>query len=89
MIIQTILEGILRSYKKYPILEKGIVKSHLIDYCGLKTTTAEKYLKKMENADYIISYEEPWGDRKRIIYEITTKGRERYQWFVKINTELQ
>ncbi len=42
----------------------------------------------MEKAGYIISHEESWGERKINIYEITQKGRERYEWFVKINTEL-
>ncbi len=91
VIICTLLEGILRQSKigKKKYLREGIIKSHLIKYCNLKTSTAEKYLNKMENAGYIKSYEEPWGERKRIIYEITTIGIERYQWFIKINTELE
>ena len=88
IIIQTILEGILRAEKKSPFERKGIVKSHLIKYCSLKSSTAEKYLTKMENAGYIESHEEPWGERTITIFEITDKGRERYVWFVKINTEL-
>lgn len=88
IIIQTILEGILRAFKDKRNPRKGIIKSHLIEYCGLKTSTAEKYFNRMEEAGYITSYEEPWGERVRIIYEITPKGHERYEWFVKINTEL-
>jgi DNA-binding PadR family transcriptional regulator len=61
----------------------------VIKYSALKNATAEKYLKKMENAGYIISHVESWGEREIIIYEITAKGRERYEWFVKINTELE
>ena len=89
IIIQTILEGILRTDRNKPNQRKGIIKSHLIKYCALKTSTAEKYLSKMEKADYIISHEEPWGERIIIVFEITEKGRERYDWFVKINTELK
>ena len=43
----------------------------------------------MEKAGYIRSYKEPWGDRERIIYELLPLGRERYEWFVKINSELE
>ena len=88
IIIQTILEGILRAFKDMRNPRKGIIKSHLIEYCALKTSTAEKYLNRMEEAGYILSYKEPWGERERIIYKITQTGRERYEWFVKINTEL-
>lgn len=88
IIIQTILEGILRAFKDRHNPRNGIIKSHLIEYCALKTSTAEKYFNRMELAGYISSHEEPWGKRVRKIYEITPKGRERYEWFVKINTEL-
>ena len=88
MIIQNILEGILREKKKNPVIQKGIKKSHLIAYCRLKTSTAEKYLIKMANAGYIRLYEETWGERIINIYDITKLGRERYEWFVKINAEV-
>ncbi|MFW9997464.1 MAG: transcriptional regulator [Candidatus Odinarchaeota archaeon] len=89
IIIQTILEGILRvSYKK-DYFHQGIVKSHLVQYCGLKTETAEKYLSKMEKAGYIESQIDHWGEKEIIIYNITSKGKERYEWFVKINAELE
>ena len=48
----------------------------------------QKYLSKMEAALYIKSFEELWGERIRIKYQILSLGRERYQWFVKINSEL-
>ncbi len=89
MIIQTILEGILRAHKIHPNQREGIVKSQLIKYCNLKTSIAEKYLMKMEQAGYITAHEEFWGERKITIYQITPKGHERYQWFVKINAELE
>ena len=88
MIIQIILEGLLRVNKNTE-KQRGIVKSQLIRYSALKTATAEKYLSKMEKAEYIRSREEWWGERKITVYEITQKGQERYQWFVKINTEME
>jgi predicted transcriptional regulator len=89
LIIQTILEGVLRGDITSPMLKKGVIKSHLVKYSGLKTNLAEKYLQKMEKAEYIKTHTEPWGERIIIIYEITPKGRERYEWFIKINTELE
>lgn len=89
MIIQNILEGILRKRYANPYEKNDIKKSELIDYCNLKTSTAEKYLTKMENAKYIESYKEPWGKRTIIKYNITDLGIERYEWFVKINVELE
>ena len=79
IIIQNILETILRE----EIRKEGIIKSHLIKKCALKTGTAEKYLSKMEAAKYIKTHEEPWGERFRIIYTILPLGRERYHWFCK------
>ena len=89
LIIQTILEGIIKAEKDKFNPKKGIVKSHLIKFCGLKQVTAEKYLSKLENAEYISSHTEKWGDREINMYEITQKGRERYNWFVMINTEME
>lgn len=78
----TMLEMILRE-------EDGILKSHLIKKCGLKSKTADKYLDKMLHAEYIIYKLREWGDRQTIWYLITNKGFERYEWFVKINAELE
>ena len=89
LIIQSILEALLKIDLKHPYLKKGIVKSHLVKACRLKQLTAEKYLDKMEKAEYIISHTEQWGERTIIIYEITPKGKDRYEWFVKINAELE
>jgi predicted transcriptional regulator len=88
MIIQSILEAVIAKDTDHPYLKKGIVKSHLIKSCGLKPPIAEKYLEKMENAGYITSHSEAWGERTINIYEVTPKGKERYEWFVKINAEL-
>ncbi len=89
LIIQNILEGILRKKYSNPYEKPGINKSGLIKYCKLKTSTAEKYLIKMEKANYIKSSEKTWGERTIILYNITDLGRERYEWFVKINAELE
>ena len=75
IIIQTILEGILRTDRNKPNQRQGIIKSHLIKYSSLKTATAEKYLLKMEKAGYITSHEESWGERKIKVYKITPIGK--------------
>ena len=89
MIIQTILEGILRAERDKFNERNGIIKSHLIEYSGLKLATAEKYLLKLEGAGYISSHTESWGERTINVYATTSKGKERYQWFVQINTEME
>lgn len=78
------LEQILRNSSE----EEGIVKTHLIQTCGLKASTTEKYLAKLEEAGYVESYEEEWGERTRIRYRILPLGVERYSWFMRINAEL-
>lgn len=84
MIIQNLLEILT-----YDQSGEGVVKSHLIEVCGLKTSTGEKYLSKMEFAGYLSSFEEKWGkERIRIRYVLTELGKKRYEWFVKINSEL-
>lgn len=89
MIIQQILEGIIRADLNHTLVKTGIIKSHLLKYCALKASTAEKYFEKMEKAGYITFHEEPWGDRKITVIKITEKGKERYKWFVMLNTELE
>lgn len=89
MIFQKILEGILQEDINHMLVKQGIIKSHLVKYSGLKATDAEKYLLKMEKAGYINASEESWGDRKITIYHITPLGKERFEWFVKINMELE
>lgn len=89
LIIQSILEELIKVDRQPSNLRKGIVKTHLVRTCGLKLATAEKYLEKMENAEYITSSSELWGERPIIIYNITPKGKTRYEWFVKINSELE
>jgi predicted transcriptional regulator len=84
LIIQNLLEILMNDQS-----EEGVVKSHLIEYCGLKTSTGDKYLAKMESAGYIFLVEEKWGkERTRMRYKLTKLGKTRYEWFVKINSEL-
>lgn len=90
LIIQSILETIIRSEDTIEnSFRKGILKSHLIQEVHLKSTTAEKYLTKMEQADYISVSSDNWGERDLIVYSVTDKGRKRYEWFVQINAELE
>lgn len=89
MIILNILEEILRADINQMLVKNGIVKSQLIKNCGLKPSTGEKYLKKMEKAEYISLNKEVWGEREINVYKITPKGKERYEWFLKINAELE
>lgn len=88
-IIENILEGILREKNKNRYENKGIKKTHLIKYCRLKSELADNYFTSLENANYIETYEEDWGQRKITYIDITELGKSRYEWFVKINTELK
>lgn len=90
LILQSILEAIIKSEDTDSNhFKKGILKSHLIQQVHLKSTTADKYLTKMQQAGYINAQQDSWGERDIIVYDITEKGRERYKWFVQINTELE
>ncbi|MFW9904881.1 MAG: hypothetical protein ACFFFH_11155 [Candidatus Thorarchaeota archaeon] len=89
MIILSILEILIKSIEKLRNEEDGVLKSHIIQKCSLKSTTAEKYLSKMEKANYITSFTDYWGERELIKYKITPRGKERYSWFVRINAELE
>ena len=79
----------MRSEKRDSRDYEGIKKTHIIKKCGLKSKTADKYLSKLENAGYIESKISYWGERGLILYQITSKGRLRYSWFVELNTELR
>ncbi len=64
------------------------LKTHVIHCANLKPTSAEKYIDMLKGAGYIEEKRESWGDRTIIIYELLPLGRERYEWFTKINREL-
>jgi len=82
-IVLKILECITRNQAKGRAL-----KTHVIQCANLKTTTAEKYIEMLKEAGYISEKKDMWGERSVIIYEMTTLGKERYEWFMKINSEL-
>ena len=89
IIILSILEVIIRTEPLERSNQEGILKSHLIKHCNLKSKTADKYLDKMEKAGYVLQIVQNWGKREIIVYQITEIGLERYEWFLKINTELE
>ena len=69
--------------------EKGrALKTHVIQCANLKTTSAEKYFDMLKDAGYILEKREAWGERTAITYELMPLGKERYDWFRKINSEL-
>jgi predicted transcriptional regulator len=68
--------------------EGRALKTHVIQCANLKTSSAEKYLDMMKLAGYIEEKRADWGEREIIVYELTSLGRERYDWFRLINNEL-
>jgi predicted transcriptional regulator len=64
------------------------LKTHVIQCANLKTTSAEKYIEMLKDAGYILEKRENWGERVVISYELTPLGKERYDWFRTINSEL-
>jgi predicted transcriptional regulator len=82
-ILLRVLECISRGQAKGRAL-----KTHVVQCANLKTTSADKYIEMLLDAGYISEKKESWGERTIIIYEITSLGRERYEWFKKINDEL-
>jgi len=82
-IVLKILECISKNQAKGRAL-----KTHVIQCANLKTTSAEKYIKMLKDAGYIEEKRENWGEREVIVYEMTSLGRERFNWFRRINDEL-
>ncbi len=64
------------------------LKTHVIQCANLKTTSGERYIEMLKEAGYILEKRENWGEREIIVYELTPLGKERYNWFKEINTEL-
>jgi predicted transcriptional regulator len=84
MIIQSILEELMRNGAE------GTVKTQIYNDLGLKTSIGEKYLEQLIKANYITITEEVWGkERSRQRVQITQLGRQRFEWFIKLNRELQ
>jgi predicted transcriptional regulator len=82
-IVLRILECIARNQAKGRAL-----KTHVIQCANLKTTSAEKYIDMLKEAGYIQEKRDAWGERTVITYELMPLGKERYEWFRKINSEL-
>lgn len=83
-IIQNILELLVKTEG-----DNGMVKSHIYKEIGLKTAVGEKYLEELANAQYLVIYEEPWGDQRvRHKVRITNRGLQRFQWFLQLSSEL-
>jgi predicted transcriptional regulator len=82
-IVLKLLECISKNQSKGRAL-----KTHVIHCANLKTNSAEKYLDMMKFAGYIEEKRADWGEREIIVYELTSLGRERYDWFRMINNEL-
>ncbi len=82
-IVLKLLECISKNQSKGRAL-----KTHVIQCANLKTTSAERYLQMLKDAGYVEEKREEWGAREVIVYELTALGRERYDWFKRINDEL-
>jgi len=84
IIIQGILEECMKGENK-----DGIVKSSIYKNLNLKTAVGEKYLEQLIKAQYITMTEEIWGrERTRHRVQITQRGIQRFEWFVKLSSEL-
>ncbi|MHA1721356.1 MAG: winged helix-turn-helix domain-containing protein [Promethearchaeota archaeon] len=84
IIIQSILEQLVKVGS-----DEGMVKSQIYKIVGLKTVIGEKYLEQLKSAGYISINEEKWGkERTRQKIVITNRGLRRFQWFMKLSTEL-
>ncbi len=64
------------------------LKTRVIQCANMKATSAERYLGMLRDAGYIYERKEPWGERSVTVYELTPLGRDRFEWFKKINEEL-
>lgn len=82
-IVLKLLECIAKGQSKGRAL-----KTHIIQCANLKTTSAEKYINMLKDADYVVEKRVPWGAREVIVYELTPLGKARYEWFKTINNEL-
>ena len=84
VIIQSILEECMKGENK-----DGVVKSTIYKQLGLKTAVGEKYLEQLIAAQYITMTEEVWGkERTRHRVQITPRGMQRFEWFIKLSSEL-
>lgn len=84
VIIQSILEELVKNGRN-----EGLVKSHIYKEVGLKTSVGEKYLEELAAAGYLQIAEVPWGEQRvRHIVNITSRGIQRFEWFLQLSEEL-
>ena len=84
IIIQSILEQLIKAG-----IDEGIVKSKIYKSIGLKTIIGDKYLEQLITAGYVSIKEEKWGkERIRQKVCINKRGLHRFQWFMKLSSEL-
>jgi predicted transcriptional regulator len=84
ILIQSILEDLLRAGAD------GIIKTQIYADLGIKTAVGEKYLDQLVKANYISIEEEVWGkERTRQRVKISPLGRQRFEWFIRLNKELK
>ena len=83
MIIHSILEESMRHD------QEGLIKYKLFKNLSLRTSIGEKYLARLEQAGYLTVEQEYVGKKTRYRIKITPLGIERFEWFIRITTELR
>jgi predicted transcriptional regulator len=83
MIIHLILEELMKHDKD------GLIKYKLFKNLSLRTSIGEKYLSRLEQAGYLTIGQEYVGKKFRYRIMITPLGIERFEWFIRITTELR
>ena len=83
MIIHSILEELVKHD------QEGLIKYKLFKNLSLRTSIGEKYLVRLEQAGYLTIRQEYVGKKTRYRIEITPLGIERFEWFIRITTELR
>ena len=83
MIIHSILEELVKHD------QEGLIKYKLFKNLSLRTSIGEKYLSRLDQAGYLTINQEYVGKKNRYRIKITPLGIERFEWFIRITTELK
>ena len=83
MIIHSILEELVKHD------QEGLIKYKLFKNLSLRTSIGEKYLSRLDQAGYLSIEQEYVGKKNRFRIMITPLGIERFEWFIRITTELK
>ena len=83
MIIQSILEELVK------FNQTGLIKYKIFKNLTLRTSIGEQYLTRLDQAGYLTIQQENVGKRIRYRIKITPLGIERFEWFIRITTELK